>query len=339
QRTLVGTPTTNVVAENAAGKMSVLASWRGHPGKPVQTTIDAATQAAAERAVRSLPNSAAIVAIQPSTGKILAVATHKAAHMPAVSALNGRYRPGQAFTIVSTAGLINDGFSVSTHIPCVSSISVGGRTFTNQPHHLGLGPNPKFSTDFANACSTAFAGLSLRLSGTELAAAAKIFGFGSGWRLPLPASASTLRIPSDAAQAASDSVGMGKVAVSPLQMALVAGMVQSGQWRQPSLVTGLGKQGLAPPPAFNPSAAAALRSLMLETVTSGAGRAAAIHGEAISGQVANVSLGPAHDGLRVTWFVGYRGGVAFAVCEMTRSASDSAAPVARQFLQSLPAGS
>jgi hypothetical protein len=37
--------------------------------------------------------------------------------------------------------------------------------------------------------------------------------------------------------------------------------------------------------------------------------------------------------------VGYRGGVAFAVLELTRSASSSAAPVARAFLQSLPAGS
>jgi hypothetical protein len=56
QRSLVGTPTTEVVAENAAGRqVSVLKSWRGSPGRRVRTTIDAATQAAADSAIRSCP--------------------------------------------------------------------------------------------------------------------------------------------------------------------------------------------------------------------------------------------------------------------------------------------
>ena len=73
------------------------------------------------------------------------------------------------------------------------------------------------------------------------------------------------------------------------------------------------------------------------------GAADEIHGDNgddfIYGQVGNVSLGPGHDGLRATWFVGYRGDVAFAVLRLTHSSSASAAPVARQFLQNLPAGS
>src|SRR5262249_9205241 len=70
----------------------------------------------------------------------------------------------------------------------------------------------------------------------------------------------------------------------------------------------------------------------------GAGRPANVAGQPVFGQVGNVSLGPQHGGLRAVWFVGYRGGVAFAVLELTRSASSSAATVARTFLQNLPAG-
>jgi membrane peptidoglycan carboxypeptidase len=82
-----------------------------------------------------------------------------------------------------------------------------------------------------------------------------------------------------------------------------------------------------------------LRSLMRQTVTSGAARSANVRGQAVFGQVGNVSLGLGHNGLRAVWFVGYRGGVAFAVLELTKSASSSAAPVARAFLENLPATS
>jgi hypothetical protein len=78
---------------------------------------------------------------------------------------------------------------------------------------------------------------------------------------------------------------------------------------------------------------------MRQTVTSGAARSANVRGQAVFGQVGNVSLGLGHNGLRAVWFVGYRGGVAFAVLELTKSASSSAAPVARAFLENLPATS
>ena len=74
---------------------------------------------------------------------------------------------------------------------------------------------------------------------------------------------------------------------------------------------------------------------MRRTVTSGAGRAANIRGATVYGQVGNVALGIGQHGLRASWFVGYRGGVAFAVLEFTRSARTSAAPVAGKFLREL----
>jgi len=340
QRSLVGTPTTEVVAENAAGRrVSVLKSWRGSPGKPVRTTIDAATQAAANHAAGTLGGSGAIVAVRASDGKILAVATHKAHGMPAVSALNGHYRPGQAFTIVSTAALVAAGFDVTTPIPCMNQNRVGGRTFRNIPPESALGPQPPFQKDFARACGTAFAGLSLRLHPSELTSAAAKFGIGARWRLPLRAFAGSMASPADVGQLAADSIGTGTVRVSPLDMALVAAAVRSGTWHQPTLVTNPAEPRLSPPGTFSPQVIAVLRSLMRQSVTSGDGRPAAVRGGAVYGQVGNVALGHHRHGLRASWFVGYRGNVAFAVLELTRSARASMAPAAGTFLGGLPASS
>jgi cell division protein FtsI/penicillin-binding protein 2 len=340
QRSLVGTPTTEVVAENAAGRqVSVLRSWHGSAGKPVRTTIDAATQAAANRAVGTLRGSGAIVAVRASDGKILAVATHKAHGMPAVSALNGHYQPGQAFTIVSTAALVAAGFDVATPIPCMNRNRVGGRTFRNIPPESALGPQPPFQKDFARACGTAFAGLSLRLHPSDLTSAAAKFGFGAAWRLPLRAFAGSIADPADVGQLAADSIGEGTVRASPLDMALVAAAVQSGTWHQPTLVTNPAEPALPSPGSFSPQVVGTLRSLMRQTVTSGDAVAAAVRGGAVYGQVGNVSLGRHRHGLRACWFVGYRGNVAFAVLELTRSARASMAPVAGTFLRDLPASS
>jgi cell division protein FtsI/penicillin-binding protein 2 len=184
QRTLVGAPTTEVVREYAAGQVvSVEQRWTGHAGTDVRTTISASVQEAAHKALQSVRGSAAIVAISATTGHVLAVAQRDAGDMPPVQALSGKYQPGQAFTIVSTAALLNTGLiGVNMAIPCDASNPVGGENFTNDPPVPNRGT---FRADFADACSTAFAGLSLKLSARELWNAAAGFGLGKAWQLPL----------------------------------------------------------------------------------------------------------------------------------------------------------
>ncbi len=143
----------------------------------------------------------------------------------------------------------------------------------------------------------------------------------------------------DGAALAADSIGAGSVLTSPLDMALVAAVVQSGSLHLPSLVTSPAQPGQRPEAAFGPGVIGALRSLMRQTVTSGAGRAARVRGAPVYGQLGNVSLGPAHHGLRASWFVGYQDDVAFAVLEFTRSPRTSVAPAAGRFLQELSARS
>lgn len=338
QRILVGSPTTEIVEENSSGQVaSVLKSWPGQAGRNVTTTIDAGIQNAADAAVGTVPGSAAIVAVSASTGQVLGVAQRQAPGEPAVDALNGRYQPGQAFTIVSTEALLASGFDVDTPIPCISSNEVGGQNFTNNPAEPDLGPQPPFSTDFADACGTAFAGLSLRLSARNLQAAASGFGLGAGWQLPLGSFAGTMPQPANQAELAAESIGGGGVQVSPLDMALAAAVVQSGTWHAPSLVTSPADPVLSPRVPFGSGVVTSLRTLMRSTVTAGAGRGANLAaGPPVYGQVGSVPLGTA--GLQAAWFVGFQGNVAFAVLQLTRSPSISAAPLAGRFLSDIQAG-
>src|SRR6202167_3077951 len=332
QRTLVGAPTTEVVAENATGHVvSVLHTWAGRNGTDVQTTINASVQQAANKALQSVGNSGAIVAISPTSGHVLAVASRGTSGMPEINPLSGKYQPGQAFTIFSTAALLNTGqVGVNTAIPCSASNPVGGEKFTNDPPVPNRGT---FQADFANACSTAFAGLSLRMSGKDLKVTAAGFGLGKPWQLPLKAFAGTMGSPSNQAELAEDTIGTGSVKVSPLDMAIAAAVVQSGTWHPPSLVTDPPDPGLTPTVPFGPKVVSALQALMRSTVTSGAGQAANVGNMPVYGQVGSTPYGST--GLREAWFVGFQGNVAFAVLELTRSPGTSAAPLAGQFLDGL----
>lgn len=336
QRLLAGTPTTKVVIQDAAGRVvSVLRTWPGATGKPVQTTINARTQVAADDALASMPDSAAIVAIRAGTGQILAVASHQAGGEPPVSPLSGEYNPGQAFTIVSTAALLGTGFTVNSPIPCESANPVGGDNFSNDPRVPGLGPQPPFTADFADACTTAFAGLSMRLDAADLTDAASGFGIGLHWQLPVGGFVGTVGHPAGTGAVAQATVGEGSVMVSPLDMALAAGVVESGSWHPPVLVTSPPDPGLAPRTAFSAQVVSSLQTLMRQSVTDGAARSANVTGGAVYGQVGSAPVGPPAEGVRAFWFVGYQGNVAFAAIEFAKSGYASAAPLAGSFLTDL----
>jgi transpeptidase family protein/penicillin-binding protein/MecA-like transpeptidase family protein len=342
QRDLAGTPTIKVVTETVSGhQVAVLASWPGQDSRPVRTTLDSRLQTAADAAMGSLPVSAAAVAVDASTGRILTVAKRTAPGTPAIDPLAGRYPPGPAFTIVSTAALLASGLNVNTQVPCHSVNDVGGRIFTNVPPEPALGPQPAFSEDFAHACGTAFSGLSWRLNARDLMAAASGFGLGAPWRLPLPSFSGSMRAPAGVAAVAAGTVGVEGVQVSPLTMALIAGQVASGTRHAPSLIagpSGAAENPQAGDPPFKAKAAnlSTLRSLMRATVERGAAREADLAGRQVHGQVGTVALHSGRHPVWATWFVGYRGDVAIAVLELSHSPTTSAAPLAGQILAAAP---
>jgi len=341
QRELIGTPRTEVVLQQSGQAAVDLKTWPGAAGTPVHTTLDSAVQLAADDALAGLPTSAAIVAVQPSTGKILAVASRTVGGMPSLSPLSGEYEPGQAFTIISSAALLATGrLAPSDPVPCPASNSVDGTVFTNDPPEPDLGSTPSFQSDFSHACATAFAGgLALSLSASDLTRASEAFGIG-GWELPVDgAFAGQIGQPTGEGLLAADMIGTGDVRVSPLDMALAAGVVQSGQWQAPSLVVGLTDPSSASRSIENDEVLAALRGLMQAAMQTPQNRVANVGGD-VFGQAGSAPFGSGI--LRSDWFVGYQGDIAFAVVQLSNPASTpdaSAAALTASFLQDLRAGS
>ena len=334
QRQLLGSPSTSIVDLNSAGAVvAVLHQWPGAQGASVHTTINATVQRAALAALDSVPQSGELVAVQASTGHVLAVAQHSgSAALPPGGLLNARLSPGTAFTIVSTEALLESGLAANTPISCDNSFTVGGQTFTS----YGTGEQKPFSADFANDCGTAFAGLSERLTPGQFTEVVKDFGLGGDWAGPLqvPAFTGSVPVASGEANLAAETIGKGNVLVSPLAMALVAAEVDSGSWHAPSVLIGTD-------PAAAPSAGSAgqldqgslssLRDLMRGAVKSGAARAANVSGAPVYGQV-----GLTHSSTGwLSWFVGYRGDVAFTLVEAGSTARLSAAALAGAFVSAL----
>jgi cell division protein FtsI/penicillin-binding protein 2 len=207
---------------------------------------------------------------------------------------------------------------------------VGGRRFTNfEQERLGAVP---FSVDFAHSCNAAFALLSRKLGNDDIYQAAKRFGFGSKWTLPLPAYDGQAPKSRSAVGRAAAMIGQDNVLASPLGMALVAGAVADGTSRPPLLVTD------PPQPAIGPTRLPAaivadLRELMRGVVTSGTGRAANLAGSPVYGKTGTAEFGGATPPSTHAWFIGFRGNLAFAVLvEGGGVGGQVAAPIAARFL-------
>ena len=330
QRQLLGTPTTSIVELNSAGAVvSTLYQWTGTPGTTVRTTINSSVQHAALSALDSVPESGELVAVQASTGQVLAVAQHTGSTaLPSGGPLAAKLSPGTAFTIVSTEALLESGLAPNTPISCDNSFTVGGQTFTS----YGTGEQKPFTADFANDCGTAFAGLSERLTPGQFTDVVKEFGIGANWDngLQVPVFTGSVPVASDEADLAAETIGKGNVQVSPLDMALVAAEVDSGSWHSPSVIYGADPAN-SPSAALDPTSLSSLRNLMRGAVKSGAAKAANVSGAEVYGQV---GLTHAPTGW-VSWFVGYRGDVAFSLIEVGSTPRLSAAALAGAFASAL----
>jgi cell division protein FtsI/penicillin-binding protein 2 len=335
QRQLAGTPSGSVVVLDAQGQtVRTVFSVTGQPGQPVQTTLDQRLQNAAEAALATSPKPSALVAVQASTGQLLAIA-----NTPADSsldrALTGEYPPGSSFKIVTTTALLPTGVTPDTPQACPPSITVGGRTFTNfEGETSGTVP---FSVDFARSCNTAFISLGSRLNSDQLQTAGRSLGIGTGWKLPLPAFTGQVPTTSDPTELASDVIGQGRVLASPVAMALAAGTIDAGTWRPPVLVTNPSTP--SPPPAqaappLPPGAAGTIAQLMRGVVTSGTGTAANLPGTPVFGKTGTAEFGTGQPPQTHAWFIGYRGDVSFAVLVEGGGVGGAvAAPIAANFLQ------
>ena len=331
QDELAGRPSGDVRLVNRATSdvVEVLHGFDGADGTPVRTTLDRTLQTKAERALVGATKPAALVAVRPSTGEVLA-----AANAPADSAFDrallGQYPPGSTFKVVSASALFSDGLRPSEVVACPATVTVDGKRFKNYDDLGALGRVP-FSRDFAMSCNTAFITATQRLEPDAISQTAALFGIGAEWDLGVGSfSGSVPAAESDVDKAAS-AIGQGKVLMSPLAMAVVAAAIQSGTPRSPSLVAQDEVSELDPLPD---DVASTVRSLMQDTVNGGTAKVLDLPGTQVGAKTGTAEYGTESPPRTHAWMVGFRGDLAFAVLvEDGQSGSTTAGPIARKFLQ------
>ena len=310
--------------------IATLLTRAGRPGRSLTTTIDRRVQAAAEAALAGRSDEAALVAVQPSTGDVLAVA-NRPVESTYNRALEGTYAPGSTFKVVSTAALLRDGLAVGETVSCPSTIEAGGRRFKN--FEGGAEGAVPFSRDFAVSCNTAFVALAPRLAPDALRRTARDYGLGRELELAVPAAGGQVPPGEDAVERAAAMIGQHEILASPLSMALVAATVAEGRWRAPRLLAGEPQQA---GPALAASERDTLRSLMRLVVTEGSGTALSGVGGDVRGKSGTAEFGGGDPPPTHAWFIAFRDDLAVAVLvERGRSGGSVAAPLAARFFSAL----
>ena len=287
-------------------------------------------QRAAEAALGDRRDEASLVAVQPSTGDILAVA-NRPVDTVFDRALEGRYPPGSTFKVVTTAALLRAGLQPDEIVDCPRTIDVGGRSFKNfEGNAQGAVP---FAQDFAQSCNTAFVSLTERLPAEALGEAGRDFGLGERLRFGMPAAEAQVPPGRDLVARAAAMIGQDRILASPLAMAGVAATVADGRWRAPRLLAGDDDRAGEP---LDSGELDTLRGLTRAVVTEGTGTALAgipgdVHGKSGTAEYGGGDPPPTH-----AWFIAYRDDVAVAVLvENGRSGGSVAAPIAARFFDAL----
>ncbi|MGW5455146.1 penicillin-binding transpeptidase domain-containing protein [Nocardia sp. NPDC003979] len=296
----------------------------------IATTLDIDLQNAAEGALAPVPTPAAIVALRPSTGEVLAVAQNAPADAQGPIALTGLYPPGSTFkTVTVSAALQAGGVTADTVLPCPGRATIEGRTIPNDDG-FDLGDVP-LHTAFARSCNTTMAQLGVRLPADGLTQAAAQLGLGVDYVTP-GLTTVTGKVPSaqNPAQQVEASIGQGTVTASPFGMALVAASLAHGTAPAPSVV--VGRPGTAdrrtePVPA---AVTSQVEAMMAETVS--AGTATALRD--IPGLLGKTGTAEYIDDEHAHgWFVGIRGDLAFAVFVADAGSSGPAVESAGRMLR------
>jgi cell division protein FtsI/penicillin-binding protein 2 len=326
QDQLAGTPARRIVIRDHRGAPIVtLLQRRAGKGRELDTTLDRDVQQAAEAALGDSRAKSALVALQPSTGDILAVA-NRPTDATYDRAIDGRYPPGSTFKVITTAALLRAGLKTNDIVNCPKTITVDGKLFRNF-EGAAAGPVP-FATDFAQSCNTAFVSLAPRLEPGALPRTARDFGLGRTDAGQVPAGR-------DAVARAAMMIGQDRIVASPLAMAGVAATVADGRWHAPRLVDGDRRRTAT---ALTDGERTTLRTLMRSVVTSGTGTAlASVPGE-VAGKSGTAEYGGGNPPPTHAWFIAFRGDLAIAVLvEKGRSGGSVAAPIAKAFFDALGA--
>src|SRR3954452_23737677 len=302
-------------------------------GGNILLTINPAAQAAAFNQLKALgPDvQGAVVAIEPATGKILAMvslptydpnklADHdfKAAsayatrmsRLPGDPLLNRAVQttlpPGSTFkTVTASAAMQTGRYTANTLVPGGPSYRLPGSTKVvhNEIPNCGTTKIP-FTQAMAFSCNTSFAPIAVDVGAGGMYKTAEGFGFNQKYlednQYPTQA-VSLYPGGMDQAQTALSGFGQGSVTATPLQMAMVAaGIGNRGVVLRPYLTDELqspSQEPLVPghseelSQAISPTSASAVTKMMVATVQNGTAQPAAIPGVVVAGKTGTAESG------------------------------------------------
>ncbi len=264
-----GSPGLNVEIQSRAGKplastQAVVVAPRNVSG--FATTIDPAAEQAARSAVGQHDNSSMVV-IQPSTGKILAIANNAGFND---FALTAAVAPGSTMKTITSTALFTEGvLNPASHVACPKTFTIQGITYHNNQGESEPASTP-FITDFAQSCNNAFSTQWEHLTNGRLAETAReYYGLDQEWDIGIgKLSASYFNAPASASgsELAQEAFGEGALTASPLAMASIAATIASGSFRQPYLAPGGPLVTAKPLPVMTDTW---LKEMMRAVVTSG----------------------------------------------------------------------
>jgi peptidoglycan glycosyltransferase len=280
---LRGTPGGELLARDApaSGSTRVLAIATPKAAPAVHTTISPAVQRAAVTALGG--QLGGVVAMQPSTGQILAVAG---------LGIDDLQPPGSTFKMVTLSGVLQAGIAnPHTTFPYATYATLDGVKLSNAN---GEECGGSLALAFAVSCNSVFTPLGVKLGAPRLVAMAERYGFNHEPGIPgavestLPAAS---RIQGEL-DVGSTAIGQGEVQASALQMATVAATIADDGHR-PQATFALDVRPHSVASATSASVARTVRRLMIGVVREGTGTSAAIPGVTVAGKTGTAELGTA----------------------------------------------
>lgn len=328
-----------VSMDSTGAAVKTLAQRAGEQGRKVALTLDIPIQQAAEQAIAGVKEPAVIVAIQPSSGDILAVAQNEPADAQGAIALTGQYPPGSTFKIVTaTAAVDTLKATADTVLPCPGQWTVNSQVIRNEGFALGDVP---LRLAFAKSCNTTFAELASTLPDAALPETAKQYGIGLDFVIPgITTLTGSIPVPANINQRAEAGFGQGRDLVTPFSAALMAATAATGDMPVPTLIRGQKTTVDQKVPPRSASAKQTVNTLMRAVVTDGT--ATLLDADGTAAQPVFAKTGTAEYGEKGkikahAWTVGFRGDLAFSALIVGGDTSKRTNEVLRQFLAAVPA--
>jgi peptidoglycan glycosyltransferase len=356
-------------------------SGRQQEGDDLVTNLDSAAQATALADLEAV-GFGAVVAIEPKTGRVLVMASNppydpnrvpyeltklneNELEAPLLNrATQGQYPPGSTFKVVTAAaGLESGTITPETALAAPSPLEVEGTPLENDFNTSY--PPITLDTALTNSVNTWFGQLGQQVGQDRLFETMEKFGFNSTPPIDLPEdqvyesgvySEGHLLHRNDPVDLARVAIGQERLAVTPLQMAMVASAVANGGklmkpqiWSRVIDPDGRVVKRLDPAEYSQPlsaETAAELSTAMQGVVSEGTGTNAAIAGVTVAGKTGtaetpyNDSCGGGTDENQA-WFIGFAPAedpqiaIAATVECTTQFGNDVAAPIFRDVAESI----